>query len=214
MTPIASMVLEMIARKVDPEVIALAVQAAEEVLMMSVRPQMSRDESVTNRRENDRLRKQRSRDRLVTNREVTGQSQDASLSKRESLEKREAESVTSRDTWRPPEPEWNDAVAKLGLQTAESELVKFRERPGSMPRILPDWRVWVQRAVDWQAKNKPPPVAPTKMDAVFDWESVVKLYTKTGRWSSQAGPDPESSACRCPREILEKHALLAMRAAE
>lgn len=38
----------------------------------------------------------------------------------------------------------------------------------------------------------------------IDWEPIVRTWTKTGYWSHQAGPDPESPACRCPRDIIEK----------
>jgi hypothetical protein len=213
------MVLEMIARKVEPEVIALAVQAAEEALLLSVRPQTSADVTRQSRLEKDRIRQQSYRDNRRTSADVHGNPQtsaDASLSKSKSLEKREAEETDVRVTWRPAEPDWIDAVAKLGEASATSELTKFRERPGSMARISADWRVWVQRAVDWQAKNKPAvaPALPTMQSAAFDWEAVVRTYHKTGYWSAQAGPDPESPACRCPREILEKHAMLEMKAAE
>jgi len=40
--------------------------------------------------------------------------------------------------------------------------------------------------------------------APFDWEPIVRTWTKTGYWSHQAGPDPESPACRCPRDLIEK----------
>jgi hypothetical protein len=38
-----------------------------------------------------------------------------------------------------------------------------------------------------------------------DWESTVKIYAQTGRWSHQFGPDPLSPACRCPPHLLRKH---------
>lgn len=210
---IGDLVSKLIASGTPPELAAVVVAEAFAVGAMSVGHVTSRDESVTHRRESDRLRKQRSRDRLVTDRDVTGQSQPP-LSKRESLEEREAVSAVSRDeTWMPSDEDWRDAVAKLGLQVADSEMAKFREinrRTGA--KRDSDWRVWVQRAVDWQAKNKPPPQAPTKTDAAFDWDSVMKTYRRTGFWSPQAGPDPESPACRCPPDILEKHGIIAMRA--
>jgi len=47
---------------------------------------------------------------------------------------------------------------------------------------------------------------PAVMDAAT-WEQIVETYKKVGRWSRDAGPDPESPACRCPRELLEKHGI-------
>jgi uncharacterized protein YdaU (DUF1376 family) len=45
------------------------------------------------------------------------------------------------------------------------------------------------------------------------WESVVKTYKEVGRWSRDAGPEPPSPACRCPRDILEKHGIKLLEAA-
>jgi hypothetical protein len=219
MSTIAEMVDELIAAGTPPGIAASIVTQAFAAGAQSIRPQTSTDVTRQSRLEKDRIRQQMRRDNLRKSTDVQGNPQtsvDVSLSKSKSLEKREADGADVRVTWRPPDVDWNDAVAKLGLQAAESELVKFRERPGSMSRILPDWRVWVQRAVDYLAKNKPAaaPILPTKTDAAFDWDSVVKTWHRTGYWSAQAGPDPESPACRCPRDILENHAILEMKAAE
>jgi len=211
MTPIADMVRKMLEKGVDHEAILIAIEGAEEALQASTMSRLSRDTSVTNRRETDRLRQQRYRDSHDSLRDDRDK-RDTSLSKSNiKKEEREAESVTSRDNWRPSEPAWTAAVERLGLNLAESELVTFRERGRDLTES--EWRVWVQRAVDWQAKNKPPPAPelPTMQSVAFDWEAVVRTYHKTGYWSAQAGPDPESPACKCPREILEKHAILAMR---
>jgi hypothetical protein len=209
-TPIAAMVLEMIARGVDAEVIALAVSTAELVAASAERPQMSRDESVTHRRESDRLRKQRSRDRLVTSRDVTGQSQ-VPLSKSIDLEeKREAGQVEFRGAWCPPDVDWQDAISRLGEQVATSELTKFREidRRASGAKKEGAWRVWVLRAVEYLATKKPAngvsvPLAPP----VVDWDKTCAFFKRTGRWFYEAGPEPGMSGCRCPPEIIAKHGL-------
>jgi len=210
MTPIASMVLEMIEQKVDPQVIARAVQAAEEALFIVSVPRNSAEFRIDQRKEKDRLRKRNS----AENSGIPRNSADASLSKSNSIEEREDGAAEFRGNWRPSEPDWTEAVSKLGEAGATSELTKFRELDRGIPGGRgPRWRVWVQRAVDYQAKNKPPPAPelPTVQSPTFDWEAVVRTYHKTGYWSPQAGPDPESPACKCPREILEKHAILAMR---
>jgi hypothetical protein len=36
------------------------------------------------------------------------------------------------------------------------------------------------------------------------WEETLSAYKKYGLWSKYAGPEPESPACRCPRELLAK----------
>jgi hypothetical protein len=40
-----------------------------------------------------------------------------------------------------------------------------------------------------------------------NWDAILETYKTVGRWSRHAGPDPESPACRCPRELLEKHGI-------
>jgi len=39
-----------------------------------------------------------------------------------------------------------------------------------------------------------------------DWPQVVAMWRKSGHWSRWAGPDPDSPACRCPPELLERQA--------
>lgn len=41
----------------------------------------------------------------------------------------------------------------------------------------------------------------------IDWENVVSFYARTRHWSRDAGPDPDSPACRAPAEILRKHGI-------
>jgi hypothetical protein len=51
--------------------------------------------------------------------------------------------------------------------------------------------------------------AVSRFDAAteLDWDQVLTSYKKFGHWSPQAGPDPDSPACRAPREMLEKYGL-------
>lgn len=42
----------------------------------------------------------------------------------------------------------------------------------------------------------------------INWGSILSFYQKTGRWSPQAGPDPDSPACRAPPELLREFGLL------
>lgn len=43
----------------------------------------------------------------------------------------------------------------------------------------------------------------------LDWEAVINSYMRFGIWSRWAGPDPQSPACRCPKELLVKHGIAA-----
>jgi hypothetical protein len=70
------------------------------------------------------------------------------------------------------------------------------------------WKERQARAAPRLELNKMPGTEPissalwTPTEA--NWESEVKRYAATGRWSAQFGPDPESAACRCPPHILAK----------
>lgn len=206
MTPIAAMVLEMISRGVDPEVIALAVSSAEQALMQVCIPRNSAEIALEKKREKDRLRKRNS----AESEGIPRNSAEPSLSKSISLEKREAEEEEFRGGWKPCETDWNDAIAKLGERGADSELVKFRERsrkrPGGM--LASEWRVWVQHAVDYVAKNKPAVAAPSPpSDPALVWDQACVTFQKFKRWPRNIGPDPDSPACRCPREVMERYGI-------
>lgn len=159
---ISDLVARLIASGTPPEVAACVVAEAFSVGVLSVGHVTSADESVTHRRESDRLRKQRSRDRLVTKRDVTGQSQDASLSKEERIESKEVRKrETTRgsrlpDSWTPTVQDWASTCELLTDQTARSELEKFRDhwaqQPGGRGVKLDwgaAWRNWTRRAVEY-----------------------------------------------------------------
>jgi hypothetical protein len=209
-TPIAAMVLEMIAKGVDPEVIAMAVSAAEQALILAARPQTSTDSTTVKRREKDRLRQQEIRRNRQTSTDICGNPQ-VPLSKNIDLEeKREAASADVGGLWFAPDGDWKDAIEKLGEHTATAELVKFREinrRPPGAKKDS-DFRIWVQRAVEYLAAKKP--VAPSSVppsDFVIDWDRACEFFKKTGKWWRDAGPEPGMTGCRCPSEILQKHGL-------
>jgi len=61
---------------------------------------------------------------------------------------------------------------------------------------------------DAHAKKAPPREAVVMTAEETDWEAVCKSYKAFGKWSKWAGPDPDSEACRCPRDVLAKHGLL------
>lgn len=37
------------------------------------------------------------------------------------------------------------------------------------------------------------------------WDGLAKFYARTGHWSRDAGPDPTSRACKCPKAILDRY---------
>ncbi|MDB5875642.1 MAG: hypothetical protein JWQ07_5084 [Ramlibacter sp.] len=43
-----------------------------------------------------------------------------------------------------------------------------------------------------------------------EWDGIVSLYAKSGRWARDAGPDPQHvGACKAPRHTLEKYGISA-----
>jgi hypothetical protein len=218
---VASFVAKLIAAGTPPELAAEVVAEVFAEGILSACPQTSRDESVTHRRESDRLRKQRSRDNLRTSRDVTGQSQDASLSKSSIKEERE-EPVTSvrgqrlPEFWEPLPEDANAANSSLGYDRTKSELLKFRDhwkqQAGSKGVKLDwdaAWRNWIRRAEEFYEKSDPPAIpekaslAPTQMD----WEKACAFFKANGKWFRDYGPEPGLTGCRCPPEILERHGL-------
>ena len=165
MTPIAAMVVEMIARGVDPEVIAIAVSAAEQAVAMSARPQISADISADRRREKDRLRKQSVRGIPQMSADIPQTTEIASTKevKKEEI-KEEVEAAQAKrpqtnrghrlpDEWSPQGSDWVDTIQKLTIPGADHELLKFRDywksQPGQRGVKLDwdaTWRNWIRNA--------------------------------------------------------------------
>lgn len=51
-------------------------------------------------------------------------------------------------------------------------------------------------------------MAALEVPTTINWGSVISFYKQTGRWSAQAGPDPDSPACKAPPELLREFGLL------
>lgn len=135
---------------------------------------------------------------------VTGDNTLLSISK---IDKRKRGERLSPD-WRPSSADFDFAVT-LGWSThqVESEAANFRDywiaRPGSGGCKLDwpaTWRKWIRSS---NVKPAAPPgnVAPLERD----WDHALQRW-KAGRgWPRGYGPDPDSPACQCPREIIQKH---------
>lgn len=72
-------------------------------------------------------------------------------------------------------------------------------------RFVPQAITWLnqQRYADSTSAATETPV-----DQETYWAAVIASYKRFGRWNRYAGPDPESPACRCPRELLIKHGII------
>ncbi len=162
------MVLEMIGRGVDPEIIALAVSTAEESLLSVARPQKSADVSADKRRESDRIRKQIERENLRTSAESAENPQmsnSASISKDLKKEsKRQNRGTRIRTDWTPSDAE--RAFAKQeGFSDWEiqRETQKFRDywtacagAKGIKLDWTATWRQWVRNGAERAGKTPAP----------------------------------------------------------
>ncbi len=112
--------------------------------------------------------------------------------------------------WQPAEKKFN-ALVKTGVDpeamiSAAVSLARDEGARGNIgTKFIPQALTWLnqQRFQDAAVSSFGDPVP-------LDWDPIVRTWVKTGYWSHQAGPDPESPACRCPRAIIEKHSAEAM----
>jgi hypothetical protein len=167
MSDIGGLVDELIAAGTPPgmaaQIVARAFAAGVAAAPVRV---TSADESVTRRKENDRIRQQRRRDNLRTSadlRDNPQMSQNASLSieskKEEIKKKRESnKAVQLESDWRPSPEAWAQAVMILGSdERAEHELTKFKNHAAEKGRTSKKWNSawanWAIRAVEYGGKN-------------------------------------------------------------
>jgi hypothetical protein len=115
------------------------------------------------------------------------------------------------DGWRPSEAAWLAAVALIGEQHAEAELVKFRNHAADKGRTSKSWdaawRNWIDNAIkfDPSIRLKSPDQAPL---LEIDWEAQVSRFTRGLPWSTKwYGPEPGQLGCRVPPDILTKHGI-------
>lgn len=236
---IGELVAKLIAAGTPADLAAVAVAEAFAAGVSSIRPQTSRDEGATSRREKDRIRQQTRRDNLRTSRDnpqksadVTGNPQTStdsrdSLSKdsievieKEEERKKERERGPSRDVrgqrlpenWEPNPADRSVAISALGAKAAD-ELRKFcdhwKQQPGGKGLSLDwdaAWRIWVQRAIDYNA-SKTNAAAIEAFDPDLAWHQACKSWIGFGKWPAGLLPDPQSPACKCPREILGKYGI-------
>ena len=210
MTPIAAMVVEMIARGVDPEVIAIAVSAAEQAVAMSTRPQNSADISADKRREKDRLRKRAVRVIPQTSAETPQNSADTENAPLSIERKKEEKEGRKRETtraarlpvgWTPTTQDLAVADQLLGEPKARSELEKFRDhwaqQPGQRGVKLDwnaAWRNWARRAAEYATPRGGPPARPLTQHQVERQESrailddLKKFVDSAGSSGSDANP--------------------------
>jgi hypothetical protein len=68
---------------------------------------------------------------------------------------------------------------------------------------------FIPMAVTWLNQQRYADIACSAPDTESDqhWDAILDSYKRFGHWSRHAGPDPESPACRCPKEMLVKYGI-------
>lgn len=94
----------------------------------------------------------------------------------------------------------------------DSELRKFIAHHQIKESRSPNWQAsWVKWWEGWKPHRDrvaPKAKAPPRIDyGTIDWEGFCKRFAGGMGWPKGVGPDPDSSACQCPLEILQKHGL-------
>lgn len=112
--------------------------------------------------------------------------------------------------WPPAEKKFN-ALVKTGVNpeiiiAAARALALEEGKLGNVgTKFIPKAINWLNQqsfqdyaAVSFSSSSEPAPV---------DWDGVLSFYKKTGVWTRDVGPDPDSIACRAPRDLLEKYGI-------
>jgi hypothetical protein len=103
-----------------------------------------------------------------------------------------------------------DALVKSGvdpeMMIAEEKLAQSESSRGNIgTRFIPQAVTWLnqQRWADHAAVA----FLVEQAGHEFPIEQAVKMFTKLGRWSRHAGPEPGQVGCRASAELLAKHGL-------
>lgn len=112
--------------------------------------------------------------------------------------------------WKPAEKKF-EALVKSGVDPEKliAAAKQFTTEEGARGKIgtpfIPMAATWLnqRRYADYEE----PAITDDPSTDRF-WDDVLTTYKKFGRWSRWAGPDLDSPACKCPREMLEKYGLV------
>lgn len=112
--------------------------------------------------------------------------------------------------WQPAEKKFN-ALVKTGVDpeamiAAAAALAREEGSRGNIgTKFIPQAITWLnqQRFQDYAAAS----FSSSSEPAPIDWDGVLSFYKKTRVWTKGAGPDPDSLACRAPRDLLEKYGI-------
>jgi hypothetical protein len=124
-------------------------------------------------------------------------------------------------SWTPDGELCEDVKREFGMtdEDIRTELYAFHAEHAAKGTYSANWRAsfktWCKRWKEHRDKQAPPRIEVTRATAPppkkpedfteAEWDGIVRLYAQTGRWARDAGPDPLSRACKCPRHVLERY---------
>ncbi len=102
------------------------------------------------------------------------------------------------------------ALVKTGVDPKQIAvaLVRFTEEMRKLKRIGTEF---IPMPTSWLNSEDFVESAVVAFDAprATDWDAICSQFKRFGSWSKHApGPGPESPACQCPRDVLDKHGIL------
>lgn len=123
--------------------------------------------------------------------------------------------------WVPDETQCEKVKADFGMTDADlqSELPAFHALNVSGGVLSKDWSatfyLFCKRFAEHRARQAAPRVQLSRSGtpaskqpeqlSEAEWDGIVAMYARTGRWSRHAGNDPTLSGCLAPKHILEKY---------
>lgn len=112
--------------------------------------------------------------------------------------------------WRPAEQRFNGLV-KAGIDPGAiiAAAIKFAREEAARGTV---GTRFIPHAVTWLNQHRfaeTEPVYAVK-PIEMNWDQICDSYIRFKRWSKWAGPDPESPACRCPKDVLVRHGIVTI----
>lgn len=225
MTPIAAMVLEMISRGVDPDIIGLAVSTAELASSRVEIPQKSADVSAERRREKDRLRKRKSAEIPQKSAELVETPQ---ISKTFSIPKEDSKKDSKRQNrgtrialdWTVSSADRAFAKqAGFGDAEIDREGDKFRDywtacagAKGIKLDWAATWRQWIRNGAERSGRTPPPQSAtlPNSFYAAADTEQLDAWSSHAMRTTGKGLPRDRNGGWRVASEWPPDHGRLPL----
>lgn len=119
------------------------------------------------------------------------------------------------ETWIPDEACITVAFEHgMGELDIEPEVLRFHALNAQRGTFSQNWsKTWTLWCAEFKRRAaKDTAKAPPRVEVsagykltLEQWHAAARRWATTQQWSGQLGPDPESPACRCPKDILAAH---------